>query len=174
VTATGETDEPAPVEANGDGDDSSAPTKSSVERAASIALGAAAAKASALAQHEDRRLSTLVSRLVSAQVKKVELKLTMFERLEEVLENEKRNLEVGRQQLFREKINVQKQLENVEEMLKKAKEASDAREAVSAEEVKETKEEVVGKSTAEQVQEVREGGMEVEGLIPGEASVVQL
>ncbi|RSH88701.1 hypothetical protein EHS25_002928 [Saitozyma podzolica] len=174
VTTTGETEESAPVEANGDGDDSSAPTKSSVERAASIALGAAAAKASALAQHEDRRLSTLVSRLVSAQVKKVELKLTMFERLEEVLENEKRNLEVGRQQLFREKINVQKQLENVEEMLKKAKEASDAREAVSAEEVKETKEEVVGKSTAEQVQEVKEGGMEVEGLIPSEASVVQL
>jgi SWI/SNF related-matrix-associated actin-dependent regulator of chromatin subfamily C len=167
-------EESAPVEANGDVDDSSAPTKSSVERAASIALGAAAAKASALAQHEDRRLSTLVSRLVSAQVKKVELKLTMFERLEEVLENEKRNLEVGRQQLFREKINVQKQLENVEEMLKKAKEASDAREAVSAEEVKETKEEVVGKSTAEQVQEVKEGGMEVEGLIPSEASVVQL
>jgi len=104
-------------ETNGD-----APSRSSVERAASIALGSAAAKATALAKHEDARISQLVSRLVTAQVKKVELKLTMFERLEEMLESEKRKLEVGRQELFREKLQARKSVASVEAMLKKARE----------------------------------------------------
>jgi SWI/SNF related-matrix-associated actin-dependent regulator of chromatin subfamily C len=109
-------------EANGEStDDNTAPSASSVQRAASIALGSAAAKASALARHEDARLSQLVSRLVSAQVRKVELKLKMFERMEEMLEAEKRNVEQGRQALFREKIQVQKQLETVEGLLKQAR-----------------------------------------------------
>jgi SWI/SNF related-matrix-associated actin-dependent regulator of chromatin subfamily C len=99
-----------------------APSKSSVERAASLALGSAAAKASALAKHEDARISQLVSRLVAAQVKKVELKLTMFERLEEMLESEKRKLEVGRQELFREKMQARRSVANVEAMLKRARE----------------------------------------------------
>ncbi|KAK4684991.1 SWI/SNF-related matrix-associated actin-dependent regulator of chromatin subfamily C, partial [Tremellales sp. Uapishka_1] len=103
-------------------DDSERPSKSSLERAASTALGAAAAKASLLARHEDSRISQLVSRLVAAQVKKVELKLTMFERLEEMLENEKRNVEVGRQNLFREKMGVKKSLEKVNELMKTLRE----------------------------------------------------
>jgi len=107
----------ADAETNGD-----APSKSSVERAASLALGSAAAKASALAKHEDARISQLVSRLVAAQVKKVELKLTMFERLEEMLESEKRKLEVGRQELFKEKMQARRSVANVEAMLKRAKE----------------------------------------------------
>ena len=104
-------------ETNGD-----ALSRSSVERAASIALGSAAAKASALAKHEDARISQLVSRLVTAQCKKVELKLTMFERLEEMLESEKRKLEVGRQELFKEKLQARKSVASVEAILKKARE----------------------------------------------------
>ena len=112
------------AETNGhDAKEGDAPSQSAVERAASIALGAAAAKASALATHEDRRISQLVSRLVSAQVRKVELKLSMVERLESILEDEKRNVEQERQSVFREKLSVQKKLVEVEAYLKKVKEA---------------------------------------------------
>jgi SWI/SNF related-matrix-associated actin-dependent regulator of chromatin subfamily C len=98
------------------------PSTSSVQHAASIALGSAAAKASALARHEDARLSQLVSRLVSAQVRKVELKLKLFEKMEEMLEVEKRNVESGRQALFKEKLGVQRQLETVEGLVRRARE----------------------------------------------------
>ena len=108
----------ADAETNGT---SEAPSQSTVEKAASIALGSAAVKARALANHEDARLSQLVSRLVSAQVRKVELKLTMFERMEEMLEEEKRKVEIERQEVFKDKVSVQRQLENVEGLLKRAR-----------------------------------------------------
>ncbi|KAL1411313.1 SWI/SNF and RSC complex subunit Ssr2 [Vanrija albida] len=106
------------------GDD--APTKTSLERAASIAIGAAAAKASSLAGHEETRLSGLVSRLVAAQARKVELKLGLFEKLEEVLEDEKRKLELDRQRLFRERLAVQKQLAQVDDLLRRARDQAAA------------------------------------------------
>ena len=138
------------INENGDTDDNenAAPSKSSVERAASIALGSAAAKASALARHEDARLSQLVSRLVAAQVRKVELKLGMFERMEAMLEEEKRKVELGRQELFKEKVSVQRQLQTVEGLIKRAKENAAS---VEENQVKEVKEGVMGLSTAERV-----------------------
>lgn len=114
-----EKDASAEVEAAADKDD--APSKSSLERAASVALGAAAAKASTLASHEEGRLSALVSRLVAAQARKVELKLALFEKLEDVLEDEKRKLELDRQRLFRDRLTVQKQLGEVERLLERAR-----------------------------------------------------
>ncbi|ORX38569.1 hypothetical protein BD324DRAFT_621425 [Kockovaella imperatae] len=102
------------------------PTRASVERAASIALGAAAAKAAALARHEDARLTQLVNRLVAAQVKKIELKLSMFERMEEMLEEEKRKVELSRQDLFKQKVDLQRQLNVVEGLVKRAKEQAAA------------------------------------------------
>jgi len=131
----------ADKETNGD-----VPSKSTVEQAASIALGAAAVKAKALAKHEEARLGQLVSRLVAAQVRKVELKLTMFERMEEMLEEEKRKVEIERQEVFKEKVNVQKQLDTVEGLLRRAKDGQ----AVGEAEVKGLR----GQSTAEMVQPV--------------------
>lgn len=175
--------------------DPTAPTKSSVEGAAAIALGSAAAKASSLARHEDARLSVLVSNLVAAQVKKVELKLKMFERLEEMLENEKRNVERGRQVLFKEKIAVAKQLGKVEEMIKRAKEPSQVQNqsqnpgqgqsqgqtqasgqgqgGVSIAEVAEVREGLRGTTTASQVREVT-GKEGIEIPQRGESQVQQL
>lgn len=127
-----ETDEPeaavvVTTETNGGGEgdkeNGDGPSKSSLERAASIAIGAAAAKASTLARHEESRLSALVSRLVAAQARKVELKLSLFEKLEDVLEDEKRKLELDRQRLFRERISVQKQLAQVEDLLRRAQQS---------------------------------------------------
>ena len=144
-----------------------APSKFSVQRAASIALGSAAAKAFTLAKHEDARISQLVSRLVAAQVRKVELKLTMFERMEEMLENEKRNVELGRQALFRDKVAVQRQLDQVEALLRRAKEVPGG---VGEGEVREVRD-GMGGSTAERVTEV---SGEVEVLRREEGSVAQL
>lgn len=136
------------AEANGDTVDSDAPSKSTVEKAAQIALGAAAVKAKALASHEENKLGQLVSKLVAAQVRKVELKLTMFERMEDMLEEEKRKLEKDRQAVFRDKMKYQKELEKITGLIKAAREGA----AVSEADVGAVK----GQSTAEQVQSVAE------------------
>ena len=94
---------------------------SHVQHVATLALGAAAVKASALAVHEERQLESLVTRLVSAQMKKLELKLGMFEKFEEMLEQEKRQLEIQKQQFFKDKLNLQSQLANAQELLNKAR-----------------------------------------------------
>ncbi len=95
--------------------------QSEIERIATLALGSAAAKASVLATHEERRIETLVTRLVSAQMKKLELKMTMFEKFEEMLEQEKRQIEIQKQQFYKEKLTLQGQLGIVQNLLEKAK-----------------------------------------------------
>jgi SWI/SNF related-matrix-associated actin-dependent regulator of chromatin subfamily C len=112
----GETDKEKVADAD-ETDGDVAPSKTTVERAASLALGAAAAKASVLAQHEDRRISALVSRLVAAQVRKVELKMGMFEKLEGLLESEHQKLELSRQSLFKDKKEMMSRLQQVDRMI---------------------------------------------------------
>lgn len=138
------------AETNGDAHDNEpdtdAPSKSTVEKAAQIALGAAAVKAKALASHEEYKLGQLVSKLVAAQVRKVELKLTMFERMEEMLEEEKRKVEKERQAVFKEKVAYQRETEKLEGLIRAAKEGQ----AVNGSEVGALR----AQSTAEQVQPV--------------------
>lgn len=134
------------------GEKETEPKSSSLERAASVAIGAAAAKASTLARHEDSRLGALVSRLVAAQARKVELKLSLFEKLEDVLEDEKRKLELDRQKLFRDRLSVQKQLAQVDELLRRAREQPPS---VQPHEVQAVRQ-AVAPSTAEQVTPVQE------------------
>ncbi|WVF72749.1 hypothetical protein IAT40_007567 [Kwoniella sp. CBS 6097] len=160
----------------------SGPSASDLSRAATLALSSAAAKAQTLANHEDRRISQLISRLISAQVKKVELKLSLFEKLEESLENEKRQVELSRQTLFRDKVNVAKQIEKVEALLKKAKEdpssliprSQDAGVAVAEngkgegeKVIEEIKRDLVVPSTAEGVQPVPQTEVEGENVTGG-------
>ncbi|WVR07453.1 hypothetical protein IAU60_004494 [Kwoniella sp. DSM 27419] len=134
------------------------PTPSELSRAATLALSSAAAKAQALATHEDRRISQLVSRLVSAQVKKVELKMSLFEKLESALEAEKRNVELGRQALFKEKVAVKKQIERVEQLLRKAKEDPQSLlNPAGDKEVYAAKKDMEGLTTAQSVVPVPEG-----------------
>ncbi|PKI84863.1 SWI/SNF and RSC complex subunit Ssr2 [Malassezia vespertilionis] len=96
---------------------------SAVERAASIALGAAAAKAYVLASYEERECQRLVQQVIEAQMKKMELKMTQFEELESLLESECRTIEAGRKQLYADRLAVQRQLAAVHELLRKANEA---------------------------------------------------
>lgn len=137
----------------GDGTpDPTAPSKSSLERAASIALGSAAAKASTLASHEESRLRTLVSRLVAAQARKVELKLSLFEKLEDALAEEKRKIERERQRLFRDKAAAAREIARVEELVRKANEAP---KEIKPEEVAQIKA-GLAPTTAESIQKVDE------------------
>lgn len=96
--------------------------RSQVERAAALALGAAAAKASTLAVHEERHIQNLMTRLIQAQTRKLESKITMFEKFEELLEQEKRSVEVAKQQFFKERLTLVGQLQQVQGLLKQARE----------------------------------------------------
>jgi SWI/SNF related-matrix-associated actin-dependent regulator of chromatin subfamily C len=108
-------------ETNGHEESKPSLPRSHVERAASVALGSAAAKAAKLATHEQRRLSALTNRLMHAQLKKLELKIGLFEKLEDVLDGEKRKVELDRQALYRERLNVQNELAKVQKLLEEAK-----------------------------------------------------
>ncbi len=116
----------APITTNGHTATSSNPAPAvpaaDVSRIASLALGSAAAKASVLATHEERRIESLVTRLVSAQMRKLELKMTLFERFEEMLEAEKRQIEVQKQQFYKERLTLQGQLQIVQGAIKRAQE----------------------------------------------------
>ncbi|UZJ54368.1 hypothetical protein CBS101457_003688 [Exobasidium rhododendri] len=100
--------------------DSSVIPKNAVERAATIALGAAAAKAQILATFEERECQKLVGQVIEAQMKKMEIKMAQFEQLESLLEQERRSLEVARKQLYSDRLNVAKQIQMVQELVKKA------------------------------------------------------
>lgn len=74
-----------------------------VQKAAGAAFGAAAAKAKVLADYEEREMQRLVNQAVEQQLKKLELKMKLFEEMENHLDNERRELEKQRQALFAEK-----------------------------------------------------------------------
>ena len=79
-----------------------------VQKAAAAALGAAAVKAKALSDHEDREIQRLVNAAIETQIRKMELKMTNFEELEAILENERKEIERQRQQLYLERVALQK------------------------------------------------------------------
>ncbi|KAG8995751.1 hypothetical protein FRB94_008778 [Tulasnella sp. JGI-2019a] len=92
--------------------------RNAVERAASIALGSAAAKASQLAEYENSQIRSLTLQVIQTSLKKLDIKMKQFEALEDLLETERRNLEVTRQSLLTERAGVKKALEGVWEITK--------------------------------------------------------
>jgi SWI/SNF related-matrix-associated actin-dependent regulator of chromatin subfamily C len=95
------------------------PAHGELQRAATTALSAAAAKAHVLATQEDSELERLVRELVDAQVKKIELKMAHFDELESILEAERREVEQARQQLYDERLEVAKQWSKIREAAQK-------------------------------------------------------
>ncbi|KAI0236761.1 SWI/SNF and RSC complex subunit Ssr2, partial [Massospora cicadina] len=75
-------------------------SKEAIEKAAAAALGAAAAKAKLLADHEEYEIKRLVYEAVETQLHKLELKLTQFDELESLLEKERQEMECQRLQLY--------------------------------------------------------------------------
>lgn len=94
--------------------------ESIISKAASIALGASAARAAALASHEEREMTKLVNAVVNCNLRKLELKLNQFNELEQVLQAERREIEKARQQLYLERLAMKTHCMQVQEQLKRA------------------------------------------------------
>lgn len=96
-------------------------TDKSKQSLSTVALAASAARAGALASHEEREMTRLVSAAVNVTLQKFEIKLQQFNEMEEIIEAERRELEQARQQLFLDRMTFKKRV----------KEAQDALQAVS-------------------------------------------
>ncbi|KAJ3336852.1 hypothetical protein HDU93_002051 [Gonapodya sp. JEL0774] len=81
-----------------------------IARAAVTAFGSAAAKAHALANNEERETQRLLNELMEVQLKKVQVKMQHVAELERLLEQERKEIERQRQQLFLERLHLRKQL----------------------------------------------------------------
>ncbi|KAN0069082.1 hypothetical protein V8E54_012711 [Elaphomyces granulatus] len=80
-----------------------------------IALGTAAARAGALASHEEREMTRLVAAAVNITLQKFEIKLQQFNEMEEIIEAERRELEQARQQLFLDRMAFRKRVKEVQD-----------------------------------------------------------
>jgi SWI/SNF related-matrix-associated actin-dependent regulator of chromatin subfamily C len=78
-----------------------------------------AARASALASHEERHITRLVSGSVNLQLQKLQLKLAHFSDFEKLLSAERRDLQRRRQQLFMDRLNFQRRVRALEDATKK-------------------------------------------------------
>ncbi|RAL08549.1 putative RSC complex subunit (RSC8) [Aspergillus homomorphus CBS 101889] len=82
-----------------------------------VALAASAARAGALASHEEREMTRLVSAAVNVTLQKFEIKLQQFNEMEEIIEAERRELELARQQLFLDRMAFKKRVKEVQDTL---------------------------------------------------------
>lgn len=79
-----------------------------------------AARASALASHEERNLTRLVHTATNLQVQKLELKLQQFSEMENLIKLERKDLERRRQALFLERLEFQRRMKTVEDAFERA------------------------------------------------------
>ncbi|KAF2639540.1 SWIRM-domain-containing protein [Massarina eburnea CBS 473.64] len=86
---------------------------------ATLPFALSAARASALASHEERHVTRLVSGAVNLQLQKLQLKMTHFNDFEKLLSAERRDLQRRRQQLFMDRLNFQKRVRALEDATKK-------------------------------------------------------
>lgn len=84
---------------------------------ATVALGASAGRAGALASHEEREMTRLVGAAVNVTLQKFEIKLQQFNEMEEIIEAERRELEQSRQQLFLDRMALKKRVKEVQDAL---------------------------------------------------------
>lgn len=82
-----------------------------------VALGASAGRAGALASHEEREMTRLVGAAVNVTLQKFEIKLQQFNEMEEIIEAERRELEQSRQQLFMDRMALKKRVKEVQDAL---------------------------------------------------------
>lgn len=87
--------------------------QSKVQRAAHLALSSSAKAASSLATAEDAQIKSTLNQLIKLTLAKLELKMSQFEELEDVLEDERRGLEEARLSLAKERSGLKKILEDV-------------------------------------------------------------
>ncbi len=80
----------------------------------SLALSTASTRSSALASFQERELTRLVGAAVNLSLTKIQLKLSQFAELEEIVQAERRDLEKGRQQLFLDRLAFKKRVREME------------------------------------------------------------
>uniref|UniRef100_A0A8H8CJR8 SWIRM-domain-containing protein n=1 Tax=Psilocybe cubensis TaxID=181762 RepID=A0A8H8CJR8_PSICU len=86
---------------------------SKVVRAANLALKSSAKAAQALADAEDTQIKSSLAQLIKLTLTKLELKMSQFEELEDILEEERKALESARMGLVNERIGLKKMLDTV-------------------------------------------------------------
>lgn len=86
---------------------------SKVVRAADLALKSSAKAAQALADAEDTQIRSTLAQLIKHTLTKLELKMTQFEELEDILEEERKALESARMGLVNERVGLKKMLDAV-------------------------------------------------------------
>ncbi|ESK89301.1 swi snf complex protein [Moniliophthora roreri MCA 2997] len=105
-----------PVDSGAGGSKSGSSVKlphSKVVRAAELALKSSAKAAQQLADAEDSQIRGTLASLIKLTLTKLELKMSQFEELEEILEEEKKGLESARMALHGERLSLKKTLDYV-------------------------------------------------------------
>jgi SWI/SNF related-matrix-associated actin-dependent regulator of chromatin subfamily C len=92
----------------------------------SLPFALSAARASALASHEERTLTRLIHLASNLQMQKLELKLQQFAELEHLLKLERKDVERRRQSLFLERLEFQRRMRTVEDAFENAMSLSPA------------------------------------------------
>lgn len=87
--------------------------RSRAARAADLALNACSRAASTIVSDEEAHIRSTLTKLVQLTVTKLELKMAHFDEMEELLEEERRNLETSRVALVAERQNIKRVLENI-------------------------------------------------------------
>ena len=95
-------------------------TPDSTKGVANTIFAAAGARAAALASHEEREMTRLVSAAVNTTLKKFELKLAQFQEMEMALQAGRRELDRGRQQLFLDRLAFRRRVIETQEALQRA------------------------------------------------------
>ncbi|KAF8503176.1 SWIRM domain-containing protein [Gautieria morchelliformis] len=104
---------PHTKDANGASGFAKSVSRSRIARAADLAFNASAKAASALATKEEAHIRSTLTSLVKLTLTKLELKMAQFEDMEELLEEERRNLETARVGLVAERQGIKRVLEGI-------------------------------------------------------------
>ncbi|KAF1850719.1 SWIRM-domain-containing protein [Cucurbitaria berberidis CBS 394.84] len=99
--------------------DSTATSSGDSNPLVTLPFALSAARSAALASHEERHITRLVSGSVNLQLQKLQLKLAHFNDFEKLLSAERRDLQRRRQQLFMDRLNFQRRVRAMEDATKK-------------------------------------------------------
>jgi len=92
---------------------------SKVARAADLALKSSAKAAQSLADAEDAQIRSTLASMIKLTLTKLELKMSQFEELEDILEEERKGLESTRMALVQERLGLKKMVDNVKSLITK-------------------------------------------------------
>jgi SWI/SNF related-matrix-associated actin-dependent regulator of chromatin subfamily C len=139
-----------------------------LDRAATVAIGSAAAKSYLLAEHTSLENTRLLNQAITLQLRKIETKLSQFDDLEAILEQERRELERVRQEVYCERLALRREVE-------KAREAIRTAQNIGGEKGVEILDKLIGKTVEGEKLEVAEGvegdDEEIEELQGGEGMI---